>query len=229
MNVSNFSCQFQSSGLGNVSIVAVWRALGGPQPVRGRSCAFWRGSRDLNIALKDTTGAWFDFVTNGGGGIIALVETVLDSDRKAAVSWLISSGFLPDRKLNERERILRRIAVSAAPALAQSIADWARGLQIWAEQRKTDLVHTLEWALREDAPAIVAHCEHELSQLRPALSIGHMSPEAVARSYSDLRLRNARAVDRFVAVGREDRENAEATVRCILDLMSAVDPARVAA
>ena len=80
--------------LASVRILDAWRALGGPEPRRGRAPAWWRGSRDPNVKIDAARGIFYDHVTSSGGGVLALVETVLSCNRAAALTWLEDEGFI---------------------------------------------------------------------------------------------------------------------------------------
>ena len=70
------------------SIVDIWASLGGGDLGHGRGVAFWRGGDGLNVSLDEAKGVFFDHAHGTGGGILALVETVLGCDRPAALRWL---------------------------------------------------------------------------------------------------------------------------------------------
>ena len=70
------------------SIVDIWASLGGGDLRHGRGVAFWRGGDGLNVSLDEAKGVFFDHAHGTGGGILALVETVLGCDRPAALRWL---------------------------------------------------------------------------------------------------------------------------------------------
>jgi hypothetical protein len=78
----------RASDLGELDIVSIWSMLGGG-PLRGkRGQAFWRNGNGYNIALNPAKGAWYDHRDARGGGILALVETVLGGSRSSALQWL---------------------------------------------------------------------------------------------------------------------------------------------
>jgi len=91
--------------LASISLLEVWRRLGGSEPRGRRAPAFWRKSRDLNVSLDPDHGRWYDFAGNVGGGIVALVETALNCDHAAALLWLKREQFIePRRPLSAEER-----------------------------------------------------------------------------------------------------------------------------
>ena len=88
-------------------ITAVWQALGGDPPRRGRARAFYRkGDNPGAVSLNDEKGCWHDFVTGESGGVLGLVQRVLGGSRADALRWL--SGFtglpLDDRPLTAADR-----------------------------------------------------------------------------------------------------------------------------
>lgn len=94
----------------SLSLVEVWRELGGPDPAwrgdKARVKAFWRGGDGLSIALDRSKNAWFDHARAEGGGPLDLVRVVLGFDQRAAVAWIAerwgtpaSSSPAEDRRL----------------------------------------------------------------------------------------------------------------------------------
>ena len=74
--------------LKSVRISDVWRALGGPEPVRGRACAFYRdGDNPQAVALDDEKGCWYDHRDNVGGGVLDLVQQVQGGSRADALRF----------------------------------------------------------------------------------------------------------------------------------------------
>jgi hypothetical protein len=57
------------------NVADVIRDLGGPEVIRGRCRAFWRGGRGMNVSVDGEK--WFDHVTGRGGGPLQLAEAVL--------------------------------------------------------------------------------------------------------------------------------------------------------
>ncbi len=94
----------RASDLGELDIVSVWSMLGGG-PLRGkRGQAFWRNGNGYNIALNPLKGTWYDYRDARGGGILALVETVLCSSRSSALQWLEQNCGLARRTLSQESR-----------------------------------------------------------------------------------------------------------------------------
>src|SRR5579862_9053160 len=114
-------------------ITAVWQALGGEAPCRGRARAFYRnGDNPGAVSLSDEKGCWHDFVTGEGGGVLDVVQRVRGCTRGEALHWLAELHGLPlDRNhLSKAERRRYAHACEQAKALAQELADWTRGLYL---------------------------------------------------------------------------------------------------
>ena len=72
-----------------VRIRDVWRELGGDDPVRGRTRAFYRNGDNPNaVSLNDDKACWHDFVTGEKGGMLSLIQRILGCDRVGALRWL---------------------------------------------------------------------------------------------------------------------------------------------
>jgi hypothetical protein len=82
--------------IGAATITTVWRALGGPEPKRGRAPAFYRdGDNPQAVSLNDGKGCWFDYRDNKGGGVLDLIQHVRGGDRGAALRWLADLNGVP--------------------------------------------------------------------------------------------------------------------------------------
>ena len=106
--------------IADLSVSSVWEALGGPPSVRNRSVAWYRGGRGLNIQLYPDSGAWRDFKTGEGGGILKLVERVLGGDRRGAIAWLADNFGIAysERTPSERRDYSRRLELARMAAAA---------------------------------------------------------------------------------------------------------------
>jgi hypothetical protein len=90
-------------------ISAIWKALGGDAPRRGRARAFYReGDNRVAVSLNDEKGCWHDFVTGEGGGVLDLVVRVRGGSRQDALRWAADFVGCPldDRPLSAFERAL---------------------------------------------------------------------------------------------------------------------------
>ena len=70
------------------AIVSVWSALGGGELRHNRGRAFWRKGDGYSINLNAEHGVWFDVVSNEGGDVVALVETVRQCNFRDACNWI---------------------------------------------------------------------------------------------------------------------------------------------
>ena len=72
----------------NAKITHVWTLLGGTHE-NGRGMAFYRnGDNKTTVALDDAKGTWYDHRDCIGGGVIDLIQHVLQCGRGAAIEWL---------------------------------------------------------------------------------------------------------------------------------------------
>lgn len=86
-----------AASLRDVDLLAVVRALGGPEPRGGRLRAWWRDGDGLNVAIDPAKGQWFDHARGEGGGVLSLVRNVMLVDDAGALRWLTTNGLLEDR------------------------------------------------------------------------------------------------------------------------------------
>lgn len=145
-----------------VRISEVYVALGGQPPKRGRARAFWRGGDGQNVVLNDKKGVWFDFRDNQGGGILHLIQRILNCDRKAALKWLSEYSGIPlaqDPPWTEAERReWARRRAAAEREVGQFLA-WKRELvdtlRTWRNRIWKLDTRACRWALQhvhEDHP-----------------------------------------------------------------------------
>jgi len=144
-----------------LSLCDVWTALGGGPLRAGRGLAFWRDGDGLSVSLQSDKRAWFDHVTATGGGILALVETVLGCDRRGALEWLSDRYGIArsERTPSERRDYSRRLELArlAAAAIVERrddylsdlrtasslllaeyhrlirVGDWVKAKEVWAK------------------------------------------------------------------------------------------------
>ena len=84
--------------LSEVPIIDVWSRLGGKPLQGGRGAAFWRDSRDYNVAVDASKNVYYDHARNEGGGILHLVQAVLSAEKTEALLWLEHEAFIEPRK-----------------------------------------------------------------------------------------------------------------------------------
>ena len=139
----------------------VWSALGGPPLSGNRGKAFWRDGDGYNIALNDNKGAWFDFVTGVGGGVIDLVCVVHDDpSRAAAVRWLDDrfGNVAPPDHLTPEER---KAKAKAEKKQREEVQRWRDGCILRLEAMQRAGLYAEDWEK-------VGHAAKRLHRLRTA-------------------------------------------------------------
>jgi hypothetical protein len=116
----------------------------------------------------------------------------------------------------------RRYGEAAVEArqLARDIADWAHGITLWSKHRKRDLIDTIEFTLENSMPELAAHFERQLAALRMGLAIRQMSPTILAGAYANVIRTNRGAVEKFIRIGRADREDAELVTSTVVAMIA---------
>lgn len=160
------------------SIGAVWSALGGPPLRHGRGQAWWRDGDGHNVAVDEPRGVWHDHARGEGGGILDLIQRVLDSDRRVAVQWLADHlGVTLDREPmspSERRQWARRRAwaereADKLTAQWQAVIEDLRGRrnQAWDNERAASrLALRLLREGRDDSPLWDLVWRHALDDVR---------------------------------------------------------------
>ena len=159
-------------------IADVWRALGGPELRHGRGQAFWRGGSNYNVAIDEAEGVWYDHARGAYGGILDLIEIVLECDRRAAVRWLENhlNVTLDDnrtltpsgrRQWAERRRWAKREAERLTEWREQYLADLRQDRNdLWdAGRGATALGYRLMTEGADDSPAWAVVWRHCLDDL----------------------------------------------------------------
>lgn len=141
-------------------LLDVWNALGGG-PIRttgrgkGRGAAFWRNSRDLNVAidLNRGSGVWFDHVSGVGGGPVSLVAEVFKCSRTEASRWLGERFGHAPRDAASREERISAEAFDLAQSLRAALC-WRLEAQLQRAKERLDytLTHARE-LLETDEPS----------------------------------------------------------------------------
>jgi hypothetical protein len=126
--------------VGRARISDVYRALAGADPRRTgsdkwRATATWRGGDGLNVALDDSRGAWHDFVTRQGGGVLDLVVLVRGGSRRDALHWLADLVGVPleDRRASSAERSRWAAERRAMERDLPAARYWRRGMLVMLE------------------------------------------------------------------------------------------------
>lgn len=190
----------------SVHIGEVWNRLGGGELQNGRGRAFWRGGDGFNVALDLERGRWFDHAGGVGGGVLALVQTALGSDRRTALAWLRDESFLEARNYSVEERRAYSRRREHASAVARDIEHWRAALTEELNGRK------LKAGEDDDFETLA-----EVAPLCFVLEFG--TPEAVAREFFRHREANSERVAALVEAGRERREESRRFAAVVVVLM----------
>jgi hypothetical protein len=200
--------------MGRVSITDVWHALAGGELRHGRGRAFWRNGDGFNVAIDSEGERWFDFVQSRGGGVLTLVETAMDCDRRAALSWLEAEGFIESRRLlstDERRDFAQRR--DAAAVLACDVVAWLRAWREQLEVAQERLFADFATFGERRRAILAARTLHRLDTLDAA---------GLAREFIDQRRREPKMIARLVERGWAlDSEARLVTARVVLLLAEA--------
>lgn len=129
-------------------MLQIWRALGGGDLQHGRGKAFWRGGDGFNVKLDSSQGRWYDHVINKGGGAIQLVEVALGINRRDAISWLESRGFMLSTRYEEGRVDFHRRRTKAS-RIAELVI-------VWRDQRLFELDLQKQIAISESDLEVLA-------------------------------------------------------------------------
>ena len=163
----------------------------------------------------DLQGDVFDFV----GRIEGLSRF---PERLRRVAELAGVQPLDEAPMSPLERDRMRVNRHQARALSIDIADWAHGLNLWAERRKAALLNTRAFAWRSGADVLAEYAEQQLAAIpRAALSPTTTDPGIIARAFMAARSNNPQATARIRDLGKDDREHAAAITREIVGLLVA--------
>jgi hypothetical protein len=174
----------------SVRIAEVWERLGGAELHHGRGRAFWRNGDGLNVALDLERQLWFDYAAGAGGGVLALVQAVLNCDRRAALAWLHDEGFLETTTFSPEERRAYSRRREAASIVARDIEHWRVALAEELNARKLEAAET-----------------GDFDELGRAASLCHLlengSPEAFAWEFFGQRKADPEGTARLIEAGRQ--------------------------
>lgn len=176
--------------LAEVRIDGVLHALGGPQIRHGRIPAWWRESQDLNVSIDIHRGVFYDHVQNRGGGVLALVETVLSCDRGSALAFLVAQGFIESRRFTweqRREHLRRR---EEAGNTAEVIECWRGAYVSELNMRKVAAIGSGDDAALTDAASLCHVLENG-------------SAQDVIQEFIRHKTANPSAMARFISLGQE--------------------------
>lgn len=182
--------------LSSIHFADVWRVLGGG-PLRGRrGKAFWRDGDGYSVALDTAKGTWFDHRDGHGGGVLTFVETVLGCDRRTALQWLESEGFIEPRTLTDEQRREYAQRRGKASTVALDIARWRSAFTIELNEGKLA-------AAKADNDEALARA----ASLCNALENG--PPERVVREFIRQRASNPGDVARLIGAGLNHEHEAQ--------------------
>jgi hypothetical protein len=190
-------------------IVAVAEALG-LDVKRGRCRAAWRNGDGWNVALDDERGAWYDFVGNDSGGVLALIERCLGCERREAAEWLASymGARLDDgpASFKDRRQMARQRAQDAADSTAAGYwqSQYLAHLEAVLAQSKARLDEHL--AADEDPPELLAGPVASLTAIHGRIRAARGGE--LLRLYRWFRDADPERVAAFVAEGKADAEHA---------------------
>lgn len=204
------------SDLASVRILDVWQRLGGGELRHGRGRAFWRDGDGPNIALDAEQGLWFDHVSGVGGGVLALIETALQCDRREALAWLETEDFIEHRHPTSGERREYAQRWEAASLVASDTAHWRDALT-------SDLNEQKRIALAdEDYDAL-----EQAAQLCNLIENG--SPETCIREFLRQRQADPQRVAQLIEAGQQlDSESRRIAAVVVHLLVQSEDSARAA-
>jgi hypothetical protein len=199
-------------------ISAIWQALGGDAPRRGRAPAFYRkGDNPGSVSLNDEKGCWHDFVTGNGGGVLDLVQLVRGGSRREAIRWLSELVGVPIevRPLRDRKSYaVRRAAVQLeATQLARNARDWEHGLELLLLHREKIASEITAWFQSQglDAGNLLIKARNDLAVLRQA------EADSLIQAYCEM---SEPTRCRLIESGRRDREDAERITNLIVGLLA---------
>lgn len=202
--------------LATIPILDAWYALGGGSLRGKRGQAFWRDGDGYSVAVNAAKGTWYDHRDGCGGGVLALVETALGCDRRAALQWLEAEGFIEPRTLTHEQRLEHAQRRGTASTVALDIAHWRSALTSELNARK------LAAAQADDDEALGG-----AARLCNVLENG--SAEKIVQEFIRHRANDPAGVARLLATGRaRDLEAQRITAEVVL-LLAAVEGSRDAA
>lgn len=202
------------SALADIGLLDLWRRLGGRDPRRGRASAFWRETNDLNVSLDAERCIWFDFVSGVGGGVLALVQTGLQCDRREAVQWLVTEGFLADEQWSPIERRKHACTRIAAATVSSDILAWRSAL--------------IDEANRAKFAAVEAMDDEELARAaRLCNLLENGSPENIALEFTRQKRADPGATARLIGTGRKHEIECRRFTAAVVSLLALATAAEV--
>ena len=189
-------------------IVPVWRRLGGGELRNGRGRAFNRGGKGYNVSIDSYKDVWHDFVSGASGGVLDLVETMLQCDRRGALAWLEAESFIEARKpWSASEKLAFTIRREAAREAGKEVESWREGQITELESRSSQLF--AETLTTKDR--LSAACAS-----RDLYWLNSLDPRGTVRMFVAARSANPEQVARLVQRGRERmKESRRLAAACV--------------
>lgn len=187
------------------SITNIWTALGGAPLRHGRGRAFWRDGDGYNVSLSDDKGAWHDFATGEGGGVLDLVQRVLGGSRKAAAAWLAEiQGQTLDGPRSDQGRRTQRALL---PDLAVNIEHWRNALTAELEDDKRDALTHGDWFG-------LAHASAWLHRIQNG------APESIIAEFQTMQTADPKRAENLIEAGRQDWTHAGRVCALIVTMLA---------
>jgi hypothetical protein len=203
------------------SITAVWIALGGDRPTKfGRTRAFYRdGSNPQAVSLNEAKGCWYDHRDNIGGGILDLIQHVLNCNRGAALRWLSDLTGVPlnDQSFGGVERRQYGQRRAQADQLARDVADFEHGLELLLRRRHDQFAALTQCLLSLD----VDPGELLLRVVRDRAILRNTDSATLVEIYVRLPEAFRRC---FREDGRRNRENLEQLANTVVEILAMASP-----
>lgn len=181
--------------IGTVSILEVWRAVGGGELRRGRGRAFWRNGDGYSVSIDPARGLWHDFVSGEGGGKLGLIRKALGCSQCAAYQWLADLAGIPLGPKLSPSLEQRRAYAKAR----QDAAEMAKLAGWWLESRREELEAQKLKSNGIEGPWDQARFERASSEL---WRLTQMDPGEILAAWANARQTNPAETGRLEAAGK---------------------------
>jgi hypothetical protein len=138
-----------------------------------------------------------------------------------AVNVLGARLGIAGRQWTSTDRSRYAHAAREAPALAQRLADFTRGLELATERPLKRVSDAIE-RVGIDPSETLAHLD------QVCYLLAQVTPRDIAATFGGMPLSDPEAVHKIESLGRSDRENAEIITSLIVDVLAASQRAEVA-
>jgi hypothetical protein len=193
--------------IAGLSLTDVWVRLGGGELRQMRGRAFWRGGDGWNVALDPENRRWFDHARGNGGGVLALVQTALNCDRRSALAWLEGEGLIESKRLTNEERREHAQKRGVVARAARQLEHWRVALDAELTALKVSATERGDF---EELERTARYCH----------VIENGSPETLVREFILQRRIDRRDVARLVKAGREMEEEARWLAAVVVSQMA---------